>query len=285
MTAYENQTLKTPEIKSHYIFISDIHGNEETLELIKKAEQDFPDALLVGGGDYVDGRNHVPEVLDFLMKEKERGAVIIKGNHEQMLLNFANHEEHQDGIWFYNGGDRTLMQLFGKVASPEEIQESKYYQFLSSLPMMFETPNIIFVHAGVRPDEKYDDPSTYYQTLDVHHHHYTYDFYRIWARENYWYSDQLNKVFAHNKTGKTIVTGHTPTSGIDGQYDNAETVNASELNPVRIIQYPNEPARIFTDGGSHSDPKLYPHNDGNVVVLTGEGKVEKVYNYQNTLEE
>lgn len=278
-----NQTLKTDQDHAEYLFISDIHGNEETLSIIKKAREDHPHALLVGGGDYVDGRDHVKEVLDFLIEESNNGALILKGNHEQMLLNYANHEEHQDGIWFFNGGKNTLVQLFGKEVSPEEIRESKYYAFLSKLPMMYETPNYIFVHAGVRPDEKYDDPSSYASELNVHIHQYTYDFYRIWARQNYWYSDQFNKVFAHNLTKKTIVTGHTPTSGIYGQYENGETVNASVLNPVRTIQYDGEPARIFTDGGSHSDPKQFPHNDGNVVLLDNQGHIKQVYNYENTL--
>lgn len=283
MTKYFQQTLKSDSDASEYIFISDIHGNLETLSLIDQALADHPEAQLVTGGDYVDGRDHVKDVLEYLMKKKEQGAIIIKGNHEQMLLNFANHEEHQDGIWFYNGGKETLKQLFGKVASLEEIQDSKYYEFLSSLPMMYETPNYIFVHAGVRSDEHYDDPSTYAHVLDVRHHHYTYDFYRIWARQNYWYSDQEQKIFAHNQTGKTIVTGHTPTARISGQYDNGKTINSSALNPVKEIKYDNEPGRIFTDGGSHSDPKLYPHNDGNVVVLDQAGKIKQVYNYENTL--
>lgn len=278
-----NQTLKLEQDKPEYLFISDIHGNLETLSLIKKAQEDHPNAVLIGGGDYVDGRDHVKEVLEFLIEAKKKGAIILKGNHEQMLLNYANGCEHQDGIWFYNGGQHSLEQLFGKVASPAEIQESKYYRFLSQLPMMLETPNFIFVHAGVRSDKRYDDPTSYAQTLNVHIHQYTYDFYRIWARQNYWYTDPAKPVFAHNLTGKTIVTGHTPTAGISGQYDDGKTVNASTLNPVKAIQYDGEPARIFTDGGSHSDPKKFPHNDGNVVLLSSSGEIKQVYNYDNTL--
>lgn len=283
MSQFLNQTYQTNDESKQYIFISDIHGNLETLSLIKKAQQDFPDALLVCGGDYIDGRANIKDVLDFLIQQKERGAIILKGNHEQMMLNYANGKEHQEGIWFYNGGRDTLQRLFGKVALLEEIRQSKYYQFLSSLAMMYETPNFIFVHAGVRPDEKYNDPNSYSANLDIYHQEYTYDFYRIWVREKYWYSDPLKKVFAHNHTTKTIVTGHTPTSHISGEYENGARLATSILNPVRVIQYEGEPARIFTDGGSHSDPIKFPHNDGNVVVLSAKGEVEKVYNYENTL--
>ncbi|KRM40753.1 serine-threonine protein phosphatase [Lactobacillus hamsteri DSM 5661 = JCM 6256] len=280
-----NQTLKSCKDTDKYIFISDIHGNEETLKLIDQAREDFPNALLVTGGDYIDGRNNVKDVLDYLIRARDEGAIVLKGNHEQMLLNYAEHKEHQDGIWFYNSGADTLKQLFNEVVSPKVVQQSKYYKFLSELPIMYETPQFIFVHAGIHCDKNYDDPSNYATELNIARHQYTYDFFRIWARQDYWYNHRDEPVFAHNLTNKTIITGHTPTSAISGQYDDGRSVNASILNPVRTIQYDGEAARIFTDGGSHSDPKIYPHNDGNVVVLNSDGTIEHTYNYENTLKQ
>ena len=93
-----NQTLETDQTYPYYIFISDIHGNLETLKLIEQAQRDYPEAQLVAGGDYVDGREHVKEVLDYLIEQKSEGAIVLLGNHEQMLLNFAEKQEHQDGI-------------------------------------------------------------------------------------------------------------------------------------------------------------------------------------------
>lgn len=276
-----NNTLADDRVKENYIFISDIHGNHETLGLIEQAKKDFPYAQLVTGGDYIDGRDSVKEVLDYLIEQKSEGAIVLLGNHEQMLLNYANEREHQDGIWFFNGGSDTLRQLLGEVATPEELRASRYYRFLTGCPIMYETPNIVFVHGGVRPDEKYNDPATYNSVN--HGFKIDYDFYRIWARERFWYSDTLNKKIAHNKTKKTIVVGHTPTCGLEGVFDDGRLMN--RLSPdhciVRKMQYPGEPARVFTDGGSHSDPLIYPHNDGNVVVLDGKGDVVKVYNYND----
>lgn len=105
-----NNTLVDNRTKDNYIFISDIHGNLETLDLIRQAKRDFPAAQLVTGGDYIDGRDHVKEVLDFLIEQKSEGAIILLGNHELMMLNYANECEHQDGIWFYNGGRKSLEQ-------------------------------------------------------------------------------------------------------------------------------------------------------------------------------
>lgn len=176
-----NRTLEDNQKKENYIFISDIHGNLETIDLIEQAKKDNPLAQLVTGGDYIDGREHVKEVLDYLMDQKNQGAIVLLGNHEQMMLNFADGIEHQNGIWFYNGGGKTLTNIFGRTLLPEEVRESKYYRFLKSCTTMYDTPQIILVHAGVRPDEKYNDPATY--NKEVYGLKFDYDFYRIWARE------------------------------------------------------------------------------------------------------
>lgn len=273
-----NRTLQDDKEQEKYIFISDIHGNSATLSLIKEAQRDFPQAQLVAGGDYVDGRGDEKEVLDFLIEEKSRGAIVLLGNHEQMMLNFAEENEHQDGIWFYNGGGKSLVNIFGQVTSREELRDSRYYRFLKSCPIMYETPQYIFVHAGVKPVAAYSDPSIY--DKKVYGLKFDYDFYRIWAREEYWYSDILTRTIAHNYTGKTIVTGHTPTAYLEGKYDDGRIMNRLPLDncQVRQMQYLGEPARIFTDGGVHSDPLIYPHNNGNVVVLDSAGKIIQVYN-------
>lgn len=65
-----NNTLADDRVKENYIFISDIHGNHETLGLIEQAKKDFPYAQLVTGGDYIDGRDSVKEVLDYLIEQK-----------------------------------------------------------------------------------------------------------------------------------------------------------------------------------------------------------------------
>ncbi len=79
------------------------------------------------------------------------------------------------------------------------------------------------------------------------------------------------------------MTGHTPTAGLEGKFDDGRILNNLSVDHcvVQSLQYPGEPARIFTDGGSHSNPLIYPHNDGNVVVLDSEGKIVRVYNWDN----
>ena len=236
-------------------------------------------------------------------------AIILRGNHEQMLIDFTEGRDepindeigYMEPLWFANGGKTTLHSLFYYTFSNSKytlaqklLKDSKYYQFLKQMPIMYDTPNIIFVHAGVLPVSDYDNPENYKGIAN-----YDYDMYRLWARQEYIYEfennipdhqyaidDQNHKevslpIFAHNKTGKTIVTGHTPTALISGMYDKThKQVHTKPFShcDVLTIQYKNEPARIFTDNGNHS---RYPKHDGNVVVIDNKGTIIDIYNYDH----
>lgn len=299
----KNNTIIEKTTKPGYIFISDIHGNKKTIDLIKTARHAYPTYTLVGGGDYIDGRKDSKAVLDYLMSQDN--AIILRGNHEQMLIDFAEGRDepinddigYMQPLWFANGGKTTLHSLFHYKFSNSKyklaqtmLKDSKYYQFLKQMPIMYDTPNIVFVHAGVLPIKDYANPENYKGTAN-----YDYDMYRLWARSEYIYKcsndipvhqytvDAKNHkevnlpVFAHNQTGKTIVTGHTPTALISGIFD--KTYKQVPKKPfthcdVLTIQYPNEPARIFTDNGNHS---RYPNHDGNVVVMNNKGIIVNIY--------
>lgn len=299
----KNNTVIDIITKPGYIFISDIHGNIKTIDLIKTARNAYPDYTLIGGGDYIDGRKNSKAVLDYLMTQDN--AVILRGNHEQMLIDFVEGRDepindnigYMEPLWFANGGKTTLHSLFHYKFSNSKyklaqqmLKDSKYYQFLKQMPIMYDTPYIIFVHAGILPIADYDNPKNYKGIAN-----YDYDMYRLWARSEYIYKCSNNipvyqytvdskshkevslPVFAHNKTGKTIVTGHTPTALILGIFD--KTHKQVFKKPftccdVLTIQYPNEPARIFTDNGNHS---RYPNHDGNVVVMNNKGTIVNIY--------
>ena len=305
----QNKTLIENTVKSGYIFISDIHGNKNTLKLIERARHDYPDFTLVGGGDYIDGRKDSKLVLDYLMQSQN--SVILRGNHEQMLMDFAEGRDEfinddygtLEPLWWVNGGKTTLLSLFHKRANMHNIRElqcqllnSKYYAFLKKTQIMYDTPHIIFVHGGVLPIKDYADSKRY---LNVEFSDY--DSFRMWARESYWHKPfetvrdsetgiparwDSSKMgyFSRNKTGKTIVTGHTPTALICGAYEDWSVKNKHCILPrpfthcdVLSVQYKDEPARIFTDGGCHSRQNKHW---GNVVVLDSNGQILKIYNYE-----
>ncbi len=275
----ETQTLTADEAALHYIFISDIHGTGAALPLIQRAQQDYPDAQFVGGGDYIDGRPEVKEVCDFLIDQSEHhNAVILEGNHEAMMLNFAD-DVDETGLWYFNGGKRTVRGFFGREFSTPEaeqaLRDSPYYGFFKKAPIMFDTPHIVFLHAGILPRANYSDVTQYPEGYD---HLNGYDFYRLWAREEYFLDDE--GFMAHNKSGKTIVTGHTPTALITGRFDDGRVLRENPFDHccVRVISYPHEPSRILCDGGCHA---MYPGHDGNVVVMDSYGKLLKVYDHDH----
>lgn len=292
--------------EKYYVFVSDIHGNLNTLPLIKNAMRDYPDSQLVGGGDYIDSRKNSKEVVEFLMQQQN--AVILRGNHEQLMLDFADgkdmYGEGLESLWYQNGGKKTVHSFLGRGYSEKEaqvkIKHSKYYDYFKNLPLLYVTPHIIFVHGGVKPVKNFDDPEIYHDNpfptpLN------SYEFYLLWARTKtmatpeYWYEtvnakncpkventfkQKMLHVFAHNNSGHIIVTGHTPTTFLKGNFADGRKIKTTDQNNccVRVIKYPNEPARIFTDGGCHSQLR---HNFGNVTVLNKRGAIIAVYDYHH----
>lgn len=247
-----------------YIFSSDIHGTgTKWISLMEKAKNKYPDAQVVYGGDYIDGRKESKETLDYIMNDKN--AIVLRGNHEQMMLDFIG---AGDDLWYYNGAKSTVKSLFGRGYSRNvamhKLINSSYYDFISQTRMVYETKNIIFVHAG------YPLEGQQYEMNDY-----------LWVRETYWYrpnnSNDFN-IFSHNTTNKTIVTGHTPTCLISGKYESNVKPPEEKHNtdcPVKVIQYPNEKPRIFTDNGCHS--QMDGHY-GNVVILDDNGNLIDVIN-------
>lgn len=283
-----------------YIFASDPHGRGKPwIDLVKKAQKKYPHAQLVFGGDYIDGRKDSKMNLDFIIQEiKENNAVALLGNHEQLMLDFLDKKDQvlglDNALWLSNGGKTTIRSiirpLFHKGFSLQKSSyliknKTPYYNFLKKLPLIYETKDIIFVHAGVNPlSNNYMNDKLYknYRLLDYSSQFTTKELYFLWSRDEYFWDNQ-NKtssipVFNHNLTGKTIVTGHTPTCLLYGQYDNADQRILKQLPftkcPVRIVQYPNEPARIFTDNGCHS--KMQQHK-GNIVVLNDKGNILETF--------
>lgn len=284
MNQYSNfKIINDTKKYDYYIFASDPHGRGEPwINLVKQAINKYPTAKIVFGGDYIDGRKYSKDNLDFIMKQvKNNNAIALLGNHEDLMLDYLQGNDFNDfngeSLWFINGGKSTVRSIllpiyhhmYGAKKSIEMLKQTPYYDFIKSMPILYDTPNIIFVHAGVKPDKQYKDINHYKDKKDFYS-------YLLWARMEYWGKYYFN----HNTTGKTIVTGHTPTALISGQYD--ETKQFKRLKelpftqcPVRIIQYPNEPARIFTDNGCHK--KVSKHN-GNVVVLDGQGNIKDIFN-------
>lgn len=186
--------------------ISDIHGCADLLEsafaVIDNdiAEHGTERVIHVFLGDYVDRGPDTKRTLDLLIdRGKKHEAVFVRGNHEQLMLDFLD----QPSIlseWWSMGGAPTLLSYGlspGSMRKPGEefsLRDAlaialplSHRLFLASLRSAYSCGDFFFTHAGVRPGVALD-----LQRQDD----------LMWIREPF-LSSQLD-------FGKVVVHGHTP---------------------------------------------------------------------------
>jgi len=176
--------------------IGDIHGCLSKLEaLIPQIDIDSNNDTLVFIGDYIDrgpdSKGVVELVLD--LKEKIRTVICLKGNHEQMFLDYVCHDMDKD-FYLFNGGDATIASYgYRTTRGGEKIDvPDSHMSFFRSLLLWYETDDYIFVHAGLRGQTPLKDQ-------DIHD--------LLWVRHEF--------IRSSYDFGKTVVFGHTPVSYAD----------------------------------------------------------------------
>lgn len=186
--------------------ISDIHGHYN--ELVKLMEY-HNNELILFLGDYIDRGNQSLEVLKNVMElVRQNKAIAIKGNHEELFLDFLNHpllaKSYMLGV-----GSKTIESLLGIIPNENTDAESivvnirKMYPeiicFFESLPVYVEMDKYLFVHAGINPNLLHWSESSESDML--------------WIREEFYQNP--------NNTNKKIVFGHTPTFKIRNNFDDS----------------------------------------------------------------
>ena len=172
--------------------IGDVHGRLWLLkQLIEGSGIDTKNDKVIFLGDLIDRGENSPGVVEYVAKLREQNSnvVTLRGNHEQMLLDFL---DHGDLSWLHpsNGGSKTLSQY----GCPEDTGSytnlripAHHLDYFRSTILYHEDDNAIYVHAGltlgVHPSE--DDPHTL-----------------LWSR---------NQEFYDTYNGKLCIFGHTPT--------------------------------------------------------------------------
>lgn len=189
--------------------VGDIHGQLGMLEdaLARIDADGGANAQVVFLGDYVDRGPDSKGVIDTLIAGRDAGRnwVTLKGNHDRMFQWFMEDIPRHDpymliGLhWFHDriGGVQTLAS-YGVTFDPDtrlkdvharskQAVPQSHVSFLNALPVMHQSGDLLFVHAGIRPGVPLADQAE----EDL-----------IWIRQSF-----------HNYTGphpKLVVHGHTP---------------------------------------------------------------------------
>jgi serine/threonine protein phosphatase 1 len=184
--------------------VGDVHGRRAQLEaLLKMLPRDEAADTLVFLGDFIDRGPDAPgvvrEVIELQRAQPSR-VITLRGNHEQMLLDFVD-----DGtpLWLapQSGGERTYQQYTGMAPAwkkEEQLENTReqflkmfppeHLEFLRSLQLFYEDDYALYVHAG----------------LDQGKHPCETDEYSLlWSRDMDFYK---------NYRGKPCLFGHTPTT-------------------------------------------------------------------------
>lgn len=226
--------------------VSDIHGQYD--QLIKILSHWNIDDELIIMGDLIDRGDNSLKVVQEVMELKKKypdKVTLLKGNHEDMFLNFLDEPFEYGELFFINGGNTTAYE-FGndeflmfksfkeraeiiKQRRPEEIE------FIRNLDYHYEFGDILFVHAGVDPfisDWRKTEPHKF-----------------LWNRGGWNH---------RNETGKIIVFGHTPT----------QTVHKDKSNDIWISRCKTY---INIDGGAVFKGQL------NGVLMNDKGEILQTY--------
>ncbi|MEI6206755.1 MAG: metallophosphoesterase [Desulfuromonadales bacterium] len=172
--------------------IPDIHGCCRTFRqlLFHKLEFQKSDTLYLLG-DYIDRGPDSKGVIDTILELQRDGYDVqpIKGNHEQMLIDFdESGTDEMLEYWLENGGSETL-QSYGSEGA-ELIIPGEHLDFIKALPVCIATESHVFVHAGL--NFSLDKPLAG-----------TSQEFMLWNRK-YQYMD--SKIIG----GRKMIAGHTP---------------------------------------------------------------------------
>lgn len=130
---------------SRTLVIGDIHGGLKALVQVLDRAKVTPNDKLIFLGDFVDGWNDTPYVLDHLIElDKTHNCLFIRGNHEEMVLRWLSDGEDNDE-WRLHGGQSTV-EVYQSIESDKI---ALHIEFLSRLnDFHLDEQNRLFVHAG-----------------------------------------------------------------------------------------------------------------------------------------
>ena len=229
--------------------IADIHGQlGELTRVLDLIEQDGgADARIIFLGDYTDRGPDSRGVLDLLIEGQQAGRnwTFLKGNHDRMfewfMADYPRHDAHLpiELYWLHPrlGGEMTLASYgleftdkdrqLAVHAKARKAVPADHIAFLKSLPFSFETDEVFFCHAGIRPGVPLAEQTEH----DL-----------LWIRQEFHRAPDPHP--------KLIVHGHTPVSE-PTHYGNRINLDAGQGNgkPLTAAVLEGTGCWLLTSGG------------------------------------
>lgn len=169
------------------VIIGDIHGCcQELVALLAKVQFDRGQDRQVSLGDLMDRGRESYEVFDlfrYLKTEMGEECVIIRGNHEQMMLD-ASINPFARILWKQNGGGKTIRSFY---RHQDHVYRHAGWFRKNTVPY-YEDVRFQCTHAGVQDG---DIAQSDKETL-------------LWDRK---------RLTDNDYSGKLTIVGHTPLSG------------------------------------------------------------------------
>lgn len=163
------------------------------LDMLEQVDLGPSDQLYVLG-DLTDRGPDSLAVVRYLMNQSN--VQVIRGNHDQMLLNYFAGKPGAEERWMRNGGQVTLDALLS-ITSEER---NAILDWLASLPLHLLLDEYILVHAGLRmrPHESVTDLLNQQELDDL-----------IWIRDDFYLQAAVKQ--------HVVIFGHTRTPRLYGQ--------------------------------------------------------------------
>ena len=174
-------------MKERLLVIGDIHGEYNMLcEVLKKSSYSPERDRLVLLGDYIDRGPNSKKVVKTVKQLVAEGAIALKGNHEEMAIQFFRSKNiTKRSIYLQNGGENTIRSYSNLKEFKKDV---RWFKKLPCIKII--KGEYIFTHAGLKPKIAPDKQ----QKRDL-----------LWIREEFISYDWSKRDFP-----ETIVAGHTP---------------------------------------------------------------------------
>lgn len=150
--------------------IGDVHGRldlfSQLMALIRRdndAREPRPTKLVLIG-DLVDRGPESAELVErlYAFSAQSRDLVILQGNHEEIMVEALEGDLEALGHWIKFGGDATLRSWGisqSEIDAPPEallararaVIPRKLIRWLEKLPCSYQSGDVYFVHAGIKP--------------------------------------------------------------------------------------------------------------------------------------